>query len=132
MVAAAKLLIGAFIAVDAPENAAAVAIAVAMLKIAAIFQVFDASQATLAGMLRGLHDSRWPLLIALVGYWAIGAPIGVALGFATPLGGVGVWVGLATGLAVVSVLLGARWLARARRGFLPAAPPAYAQPAGGF
>ncbi len=132
MVAAAKLLIGAFIAVDAPENAAAVAIAVAMLKIAAIFQVFDASQATLAGMLRGLHNSRWPLLIALVGYWAIGAPIGVALGFATLLGGVGVWVGLATGLAVVSVLLGARWLARARRGFLPAAPPAYAQPAGGF
>ncbi len=78
------------------------AIAVALLRVAAIFQIFDASQATLANMLRGLHDSRWPLLIALVGYWAIGAPIGVALGFATSLGGVGVWIGLASGLAVVA------------------------------
>jgi MATE family multidrug resistance protein len=74
-------------------------------------------------MLRGLHDSRWPLVIALVGYWGIGAPIGVALGFATPLGGVGVWIGLATGLAVVALLLGARWLGRARRGFVAPAWP---------
>ena len=94
------------------------AIAVALLRVAAIFQIFDASQATLANMLRGLHDSRMPLVIALIGYWAIGAPIGVALGFATPLGAVGVWIGLATGLAVVAVLLMARWLGKARRGFL--------------
>ena len=56
--------------------------------------------------------------MALAGYWAIGAPIGVALGFATPLGAVGVWIGLASGLAVVSFLLMARWLAEERRGFL--------------
>jgi hypothetical protein len=80
---------------------------------AAIFQIFDASQATLANMLRGLHDSRVPLVIALIGYWAIGAPVGVALGFATPLGAVGVWIGL----AIVAVLLMARWLGTARRGF---------------
>ena len=117
MIAAPKLLIAPFMEVEAPQNAEAVAIAVALLRIAAIFQIFDASQATLANMLRGLHDSRWPLLIALVGYWAIGAPIGVVLGFATSLGGVGVWIGLAFGLAVVAVLLGARWLGEARRGF---------------
>ena len=102
--------------------AAAVGIAVALLRIAAIFQVFDSSQAVLANMLRGLHDSRWPLVIALVGYWGIGAPVGVALGFATPLRGVGVWIGLATGLAIVALLLGARWLGKARRGFVAPQP----------
>ena len=58
MIAAPRLLIAPFIDVDAPENASAVALAVALLKIAALFQVFDASQASLANMLRGLHDSR--------------------------------------------------------------------------
>ena len=97
MIAAPRLLIAPFIDVDAPENANAVAIAVAMLKVAALFQVFDASQVALANMLRGLHDSKWPFIIALLGYWAIGRPVGLALGFFTPLGGVGVWIGLATG-----------------------------------
>ena len=68
-------------------------------------------------MLRGVHDSRIPLIIALIGYWAIGAPVAIALGFATPLGAVGVWIGLALGLAVVAILLMSRWLAKERRGF---------------
>jgi MATE family multidrug resistance protein len=117
MIAAPRLLIAPFIDVDAPENANAVAIAVAMLKVAALFQVFDASQCTLANMLRGLHDSKWPFVIAVLGYWAIGAPVGLALGFLTPLGGIGVWIGLAIGLAVVAVLLLLRWVGKERRGF---------------
>ena len=122
MVAAPRLLISLFLTVGANENAAAVGIAVALLRIAAIFQVFDASQVVLANMLRGLHDSRWPLVIALVGYWAVGAPVGVALGFFTPLAGEGVWTGLAAGLAVVAVLLGVRWLGKARIGYLAPRP----------
>ena len=117
MVAAPRLLIAPFIDVDAPENANAVAIAVALLKVAALFQVFDATQCTLANMLRGLHDSKWPFVIAILGYWAIGAPIGLALGFLTPLGGVGIWIGLASGLAIVAVLLMLRWLGKERRSF---------------
>jgi MATE family multidrug resistance protein len=117
MIAAPRLLIAPFINVDAPENASAVAVAIALLKVAAIFQIFDASQCVLANMLRGLHDSKWPFVIAVLGYWAIGAPIGLALGFLTPLGGVGVWIGLATGLAVVAVLLLLRWVGKERRGF---------------
>ncbi len=117
MIAAPRLLIAPFINVDAPENASAVAVAIALLKVAAIFQVFDASQCALANMLRGLHDSKWPFVIALLGYWAIGAPVGLALGFLTPLGAVGVWIGLATGLAVVAVLLLWRWVGKERRGF---------------
>ena len=117
MVGAPRLLIAPFIDLDAPANAAAIALAIALLRIAALFQIVDASQVALANMLRGLHDSRVPLIIALLGYWAIGAPVGVALGFATPLGPVGVWIGLATGLAVVAVLLLLRWIGKERRGF---------------
>jgi MATE family multidrug resistance protein len=117
MIAAPKLLIAPFINVDAPENASAVSVAIALLKVGAVFQVFDVSQCALANMLRGLHDSKWPFIIALLGYWAIGAPIGLALGFLTPLGAVGVWIGLAIGLAVVAVLLLLRWVGKERREF---------------
>jgi multidrug resistance protein, MATE family len=117
MIAAPRLLIAPFINVDAPENSNAVEIAVALLRVAAIFQVFDASQCALANMLRGLHDSKWPFVIAVLGYWAVGAPVGLALGFWTPLGGVGVWIGLALGLAVVAVLLMSRWLAKQWSGY---------------
>ncbi len=121
MAAFPRLLIAPFMEIDAPQNAEAVAIAVSLLRVAAIFQIFDASQATLANMLRGLHDSRWPLVMALAGYWAIGAPIGVMLGFAGGLGAVGIWIGLASGLAAVAILLMVRWLTRARRSLPPAA-----------
>ena len=117
MIAAPRYLISPFIDVDAPENANAVMIAVALLKVGAVFQVFDTSQVALANMLRGLHDSKWPFVIALLGYWAIGAPVGLALGFLTPLGAVGVWIGLASGLAVVAVLLLIRWVGQERRAF---------------
>jgi multidrug resistance protein, MATE family len=117
MITAPRLLIAPFINVDAPENAGAVAVAVVLLKIAAVFQVVDASQCVLANMLRGLHDSKWPFVIAVLGYWAIGAPIGLALGFLTPLGGVGIWIGLATGLTVVAVFLLWRWVGKERLAF---------------
>jgi multidrug resistance protein, MATE family len=117
MIAAPRLLIAPFINIDAPENASAVAVAVALLKVAAVFQIFDATQCVLANMLRGLHDSKWPFVIALLGYWAVGAPVGLALGFLTPLGAVGVWIGLATGLAIVAVLLLSRWVGKEGRGF---------------
>ena len=117
MVGAPRLLISPFVDVDAPANRDTIMLAIALLRIGALFQIVDASQVALANMLRGLHDSRVPLIIALLGYWAIGAPVGVALGFATPLGPVGVWIGLASGLAAVAVLLMARWIGRERRGF---------------
>ena len=117
MLGAPRLLIAPFLDVAAPENQTAVAIATTLLGIAALFQIFDASQATLANMLRGIHDLRVPLLIALLGYWGVGAPVGLVLGFLTPLGAVGVWIGLALGLAVVAVLLLLRWIGKERRGF---------------
>ena len=122
MILAPRLLITPFLALSAPKTRQPVAIAATLLGVAAMFQIFDASQVALANMLRGLHDSRTPFVIAVFGYWAIGAPVGVALGFWTTLGVLGVWIGLASGLAAVSVLLLLRWIGMERRGFLTPAP----------
>jgi MATE family multidrug resistance protein len=99
---------------DIPANAIVIALAVSFLRVAAAFQLVDGAQVIGAGMLRGLHDTRWPLLFALVGYWVVGLGIGAWLAFAREWRGVGIWVGLATGLAVVAVLMLARWLTRDR------------------
>lgn len=99
---------------DVPANAAVIALAVSFLRVAAAFQLVDGAQVIGAGMLRGLHDTRWPLLFALVGYWVIGLGIGVWLAFARDWNGVGIWVGLASGLAAVAALMLVRWVMRGR------------------
>ena len=101
---------------DVPENAVVIALAVSFLRVAAAFQLVDGAQVIGAGMLRGLHDTRWPLLFALVGYWVVGLGIGAWLAFARDWKGVGIWVGLASGLAAVAALMLARWLMRDRLG----------------
>lgn len=101
---------------DVPANAMAIALAVSFLKVAAAFQLVDGAQVIGAGMLRGLHDTRWPLIFALVGYWGIGLGIGTWLAFGADWKGVGIWIGLASGLAAVAALMLARWVMRERLG----------------
>jgi MATE family, multidrug efflux pump len=101
---------------DVPANALVIGLAVSFLQVAAAFQLVDGAQVIGAGMLRGLHDTRWPLIFALVGYWGIGLGIGAWLAFAADWKGVGIWVGLASGLAAVAILMLARWLMRDRIG----------------
>jgi multidrug resistance protein, MATE family len=101
---------------EVPANAAVIALAVSFLKVAAAFQLVDGAQVIGAGMLRGLHDTRWPLMFALVGYWGVGLGIGVWLAFGADWKGLGIWVGLASGLAAVAALMLARWLLRDRIG----------------
>ena len=101
---------------DVPANAAVIALAVSFLKVAAAFQLVDGAQVIGAGMLRGLHDTRWPLIFALVGYWGVGLGIGTWLAFGADWKGVGIWIGLASGLAAVAALMLARWLLRDRIG----------------
>ena len=103
-----------------PVNAAMVGFAVQYMVIAAAFQLFDGLQAVAAGSLRGLQDTRVPMVIALSGYWLIGISTSLWLGFRTPLEGVGVWIGLAVGLVVVAGGLLWRWHARERLGLVPA------------
>ena len=119
MILTPRLVLQLYVDPGAAKNAAMVGYAVQFLAVAAAFQLFDGMQAVLAGALRGLQDTRMPMLLALTGYWLIGFGTSVALGFATPLAGLGVWLGLAAGLVVVSLLLLQRWQARARLGLLP-------------
>jgi MATE family multidrug resistance protein len=102
--------------VDVPANAATIGLAVGFLRVAAAFQLVDGAQVIGAGMLRGLHDTRWPLIFALVGYWGVGLGIGAWLAFGQDWKGLGIWVGLASGLAAVAALMLGRWLLRDRIG----------------
>ena len=97
---------------DTPENARVIALGVSFLAIAAIFQVVDGAQVVGAGMLRGLHDTRVPMIFTFVGYWAIGIGIGAWLAFSRGWQGQGIWTGLAIGLAIVAVLMIWRWTRR--------------------
>ncbi len=97
---------------DVPANAVVIGLAVSFLSVAAAFQLVDGAQVIGAGMLRGLHDTRWPLIFALFGYWGVGLGIGCWLAFAADWKGVGIWIGLASGLAAVAVLMLTRWSLR--------------------
>lgn len=119
MISAPHLLISAFLDLRDPDNAGVIALAVSFLAMAAIFQIVDGAQAVGAGMLRGLQDTRVPMIYAGFGYWLIGMPVAVGFGLYSPLAGVGVWMGLAGGLTVVAILLMIRWLRRERLGLLP-------------
>ena len=99
---------------DTAENALVIALAVSFLRVAAAFQLVDGAQVIGAGMLRGLHDTRWPLVFALVGYWVVGLGIGSWLAFGADWKGVGIWIGLASGLACVAALMLGRWVMRER------------------
>ena len=114
-----RQLVSLFLA-DVPANAAVIGLAVSFLRVAAAFQLVDGAQVIGAGMLRGLHDTRWPLIFALVGYWGVGLGIGAWLAFAADWKGVGIWVGLASGLAAVAALMLMRWILRDRLGLLAA------------
>lgn len=118
MITVPRPLIRVFIDTAAPANAEVVGLAVSFLAVAALFQVVDGAQAVGAGILRGLEDTRWPLIFAAVGYWVIGIGIGLLLAFPLGLAGVGLWLGLASGLAVVAVLMVARWSRRERLGLV--------------
>ena len=122
MITIPRVILSAYVDVEAPANAVMVGFAVQYLAIAAAFQAFDGMQCVAAGALRGLQDTRVPMVIAIAGYWLGGFVVAVALGFFTPLQGVGVWIGLAVGLVIVSALLLWRWRQRADYRLVPAIP----------
>lgn len=109
-------LVAPFLDVSKPKAAEVAQTAMLFLLYAAIFQIADGAQVVGASVLRGLRDTRVPMLFAGLGYWGIGLPLSAALGFWTPLAGVGIWIGLAVGLGVVAVPMLARWFARERLG----------------
>jgi MATE family multidrug resistance protein len=122
MTFAPKLVLGIYVDTEAAKNAALMGFAVQFMVVAAAFQLFDGLQAVAAGALRGLQDTRVPMVYALFGYWLPGLGTAIGLGFFTPLEGLGIWIGLAVGLIVVALLMLQRWARRARLGLLPVRP----------
>jgi len=90
-------------------------IAVGLLVMAAIFQIFDGLQVAGAAALRGLKDTAVPMGITLVAYWGVGLPLGYGLGVVQNGGPRALWIGLIAGLAIAAVLLLVRFLLLTRR-----------------
>lgn len=99
------VIIRLYLGADLDAAGATVLFATRFLAVAALFQVADGLQVAAVGALRGLKDTRVPMLLTLVAYWLVGVPIGVALSFGLSLGPVGLWLGLLCGLACAATLL---------------------------
>lgn len=109
-----------FIAVPRPligiftSNEAVLVMGRRLLLVAAMFQLFDGLQGVSTGVLRGLGDTRTPMLSNLAGHWLLGLPVGYALCFWWGWGVVGLWVGLSLGLVAIGVFLVLTWRHRIR------------------
>ena len=113
VVGAGFMAFTAAVFVSLPETLASVfsteeevaVIAALLLPIAGVFQVADGIQVVAAGALRGVADTRVPMLISLAAFWGVGLPVSYLLGFPFGMGPAGVWWGLAVGISVVALLL---------------------------
>ena len=103
---------------------AVVAIGAVLLRIAALFELFDGFQIVATGALRGLGDTRSPMIAHFLGYWVVGVPAGYLLCFTMRWGATGIWVGLTAALILIGLALLAAWareIGRIRKGFSLAA-----------
>ncbi len=92
-----------------------VALAAGLIPIAGLFQVFDGTQVVSAGILRGIGDTRFPMIAAALGFWLVGLPLTLLLGFSARLGAEGLWWGSLVALMLVAALLLYRVRLRLRR-----------------
>lgn len=75
---------------------------------AIFFQISDALQAPIQGILRGYKDVNVTFAMSLVSYWILGLPIGYFFAKFTDMGAFGYWIGLISGLALGAIGLAAR------------------------
>lgn len=94
------------------RDAAVIATSIALLRVAAAFQLFDGIQGVTTGVLRGLGDTRTAMLANLVGHWAIGVPVAAFMAFGLGWGVIGLWAGLSISLTIVGVVLIDVWRRR--------------------
>ncbi len=104
-----RFAIARFFFGSAEGSDVAVELTANLLLVGATFFVTDGVQGIVSGALRGMNDTRVPLLFAVVSYWLIGFTLACGLGFRTELGAVGVWIGLSCGTAVYALLLSLRF-----------------------
>jgi MATE family multidrug resistance protein len=123
-VGAAFMLCSGALFIGAPEllaglytrDAVVLGLAALLLPLAGLFQVFDGLQVVALGLLRGLGDTRMPMVINVIGFWCVGIPVSLWLGFGLGYGAVGLWWGLVVGLVIVAAFLIARLRQREKHG----------------
>jgi MATE family multidrug resistance protein len=86
-----------------------------LLRIAALFQLFDGLQVTATGALRGLGDTHTAMFAHLAGYWVVGLPVAYVLCFPMGWGAAGIWVGLCAALILIGLILVPAWHRRSSR-----------------
>jgi len=106
-------LLGVFLAPDEPARPEILALGATLMVFAALFQTVDGAQVMALGLLRGLQDTRVPMLMAALSYWGVGLPASYLGGFVLGGGAPGVWSGLVCGLACAAGLMLYRFWARA-------------------
>lgn len=84
---------------------AVIALATSLIPLAGVFQLFDGVQAVAGGALRGAADTRAAMIANILGFWAVGLPLGLFLAFRLDMGPAGLWWGLVAGLAAVAAVL---------------------------
>ncbi len=108
-------LTGLFLDADNPKSGDIIAYGVGLLMVAAAFQIVDGLQVIALSVLRGLKDTRVPMICAVFSYWVVGVPASYVLGFNYGFGGHGIWSGLVIGLALAAITLGWRFVIVMRR-----------------
>jgi multidrug resistance protein, MATE family len=102
-----RTLIGIF-----TRDEAVLALGSSLLFVAAVFQLFDGLQGVTTGVLRGVADTRTPMITNLLAHWLFGLPVGYTLCFGLGIGVIGLWVGLSTGLIIAGIVLLYVWQRR--------------------
>jgi len=108
-------LVAAFVGPDDPLRDQIIAIGVGLLMVSALFQLADAAQVMALGLLRGVQDTRVPMIIATISYWLVGIPCSYLFGFVFDWGGQGVWLGLVVGLVLAGGFMMVRFWFKAAR-----------------
>jgi multidrug resistance protein, MATE family len=112
----------AFLGAHTADASATVALAATLLAFGSTFFVVDGIQTIAAGALRGLNDTRVPMIFAAVSFWVVGFATSYTLAFAARLEAAGIWIGFTVGLGLYAMLLVWRFNALTRRGYMPVAP----------
>ncbi|HEY6832956.1 MAG TPA: MATE family efflux transporter, partial [Pseudolabrys sp.] len=112
----------AFLGAHTADAGATVALAATLLAFGSTFFVVDGIQTIAAGALRGLNDTRVPMIFAAVSFWVVGFATSYTLAFAAKLEAAGIWIGFTVGLGLYALLLVWRFNALTRRGYMPVAP----------
>jgi MATE family multidrug resistance protein len=115
MVLIPRVLIGLYIDINDPANQGALAVALMIIPIGALFQVVDGLQTSAIGALRGLKDTHFPMVICFIGYWVIGFGASFLLTFPLDMGARGIWLGIFVGLAASGILLTLRFQSLSQR-----------------